>query len=421
MPQETYRRLKDHLNSNQPHREQMCLAILSLDKNYSNIKPLHPYGGRDGGKDIKAIYKDEYEAYAAVGFINDANDSKEQRKQISDKFKSDLNEATKANKGLKCFVFFTNIRFTESQKSTLIQSANRLGLINCEIYDRELIRIALDSPDGLAARYQYLGITLSPEEQQNFFSRWGDDIQSVISTRFQKMEQSIKRMLFLQEAQSETFSMFIKINLDREYTSAEIGHFRIFCDLYLSHNDYAIESIQVGMTDKEWDNNDKLIRRGTNTSGWYENGISSITSLFFNSEDKEKYEILSNGSSIGNETVASFVLAINIWEPLIKLHYRLKLSNLDESHYIFTMNKSVAQKISNIEVYASGYLIAKHDRSVIKIRNLVGANKAPELVDFTEKELRDEWVFVNPDGSSMFRVNFGEITPKRYYEPSEID
>lgn len=421
MPQETYKRLKDYLNANQAHREQMCLAILSLDKNYSNIKPVHPYGGRDGGKDIKAIYKNEYEAYGAVGFVNDANDTDDQKKLIINKFDSDLEKALKANNDLKCFIFFTNIKFSEGKKNELIKKANKSGIINCEIYDRERIRFSLDSPDGLAARFQYLGIPLSSEEQQSFFSRWGDDIQSVISTGFQKMEQSIKRMLFLQEAQSETLHMFIKVNLDREYTSAEIGHFRIFCNLYLSHNDFGIERIEAGITDKEWSKNDQSVRRDINISGWLENGISDITSLFYNSKSKRKCDIISNGSSIGQASVTTFILAINIWEPFIKLHHRLMLSNLDESHYIFTMNKSVAQKIKNIEVYASGYLIAKHDKAGFEIRNLVGTNKAPDLVDFTEEELQDEWVFVNPYRSCMFSVNFGETTPRRFYQPGEID
>ena len=54
---ETEQRLKNFLNSNQVVRERMCLQILSLNHNYSEIKPRHPNGGPDQGRDIEALYK----------------------------------------------------------------------------------------------------------------------------------------------------------------------------------------------------------------------------------------------------------------------------------------------------------------------------------------------------------------------------
>lgn len=40
----TSERLRTALNGNQPSRERMCLAVLGLDRNYSDIKPRRPEG-----------------------------------------------------------------------------------------------------------------------------------------------------------------------------------------------------------------------------------------------------------------------------------------------------------------------------------------------------------------------------------------
>jgi hypothetical protein len=92
---ETDRRLKDHLNTNQAQRERMCLEILSVQDDYSDIRPRLPKGGPDGGRDIQGLYKDDL-CFGAVGFVNDASDTDQHRKQIKAKFKDDLKSAQKA-------------------------------------------------------------------------------------------------------------------------------------------------------------------------------------------------------------------------------------------------------------------------------------------------------------------------------------
>ena len=66
--------------------------------------------------------------------------------------------------------------------------AKSSGVEYCDICDRERIRIALDSQDGFAARFQYLSLPLSEAEQATFFAKWGDDIQSMISSQFDRMQ-----------------------------------------------------------------------------------------------------------------------------------------------------------------------------------------------------------------------------------------
>ena len=85
----------------------------------------------------------------------------------------------------------TNINLTIGEKDEMIGEAKKAGLLYCEIFDRERLRILLDSPDGFSIRFQYLGISLSEEEQASFFAKWGDDIQSVISTGFPMLTGSL--------------------------------------------------------------------------------------------------------------------------------------------------------------------------------------------------------------------------------------
>lgn len=250
MPYQTDEKLKSYLDTNQLHREQMCRAVLAADKRFSDVRPRHPRGGPDGGRDIQAIYREDQTVFGAVGFVNQANDSDEQKKTIKKKFFDDLENAISADKDLKVFVFFTNINLTIGEKDALIDKAKKEGILYCDILDRERIRIALDSPDGFSIRFQYLNIALSEEEQASFFSRWGDDIQSVISSGFQKVEGTLNRVLFLQEANDPISRLTLSLELNRKYSSEEIGHFRLFCYLTLKEPKHNILSILFGSSDR---------------------------------------------------------------------------------------------------------------------------------------------------------------------------
>jgi len=229
LPYQTDERLKSYLDTNQLYREQMCLAILAIDKRFSDVRPRHPRGGPDGGRDIEALFRNEQRAFAAVGFINQANDSDEQKKRIREKFGDDLQSALTTASTPEAFFFLTNINLTISEKELLVDQAKDVGFAYCEIIDRERLRISLDSPDGFAIRFQYLGLPLSEEEQASFFAKWGDDIQSVISTGFQRLERTLDRLLFLQEAWDIMSTLTVAFELDCIYSANEIGHFRALC------------------------------------------------------------------------------------------------------------------------------------------------------------------------------------------------
>lgn len=250
MTYETDERLKGYLDTNQLHREQLCLAILALDKRFTNVRPRHPRGGPDGGRDIEAQYRGSELTYGAVGFINQAADVEEKKRTIRAKFGDDLNSAWDANPRPSVFVFFTNVNFTVGEKSDLISQARTKGFTVCEILDRERLRVALDSPDGFAARFQFLNIAMSESEQASFFAKWGDEIQSVIATGFQEVHSTLSQLLFLQEAGRPILGLHVQFKLDREYEAAEIRHFRAFCSIYLREPKLGILGLLIGNTDK---------------------------------------------------------------------------------------------------------------------------------------------------------------------------
>jgi hypothetical protein len=77
----TDERLKGYLDTNQLQRERMCLAILAIDKRFTNVRPRHPRGGPDGGRDIEATFQGEQNAIGAIGFVNQANDSQDHKRK----------------------------------------------------------------------------------------------------------------------------------------------------------------------------------------------------------------------------------------------------------------------------------------------------------------------------------------------------
>jgi hypothetical protein len=249
VPHDTDQKLKSYLDTNQLARERLCLAILALDKRFTDVRPRHPHGGRDGGIDIDAVFNGKQRAAAAIGFLIGANDSHEQKRAIKKKFGDDARTAIETEPKPSVFVFFTNVRLTITEQKNLRARATGLGFAGADIFDRERMRVVLDSVDGFAARFQYLAIPLSEAEQASFFARWGDDIQSVIATSFQRVERTLDRLLFLQEANDILGSLTVVFELDRTYDADEINHFRAFCDVMLVEEKHNISGMFFGSTD----------------------------------------------------------------------------------------------------------------------------------------------------------------------------
>lgn len=431
MSYQTDERLKSYLDTNQLYREQMCLAVLATDKRFSDVRPRHPRGGPDGGRDIQAIYRDEQTAFGGVGFVNQGNDSNEQKKTIKKKFSDDLASAISADENITAFVFFTNINLTIGEKDSLIEKARNEGVIFCDILDRERIRIALDSPDGFSIRFQYLNITLSEEEQASFFSRWGDDIQSVISSGFQKVEGTLNRVLFLQESNDPIASLTISLELDKKYSADEIGHFRAFCYLTLKEPKHKILSVLFGSSDKSNRMRDDKgadfteqrtgIKYGIGSGQWEQHidfDEGGDTPGEAEEEEDEKWSPVGSVSSVGREEIEFLPISYSK-SSFIRFFPVISLRDLDDSMFLPFLNKSLAEKVKAIHIYSNGYKLQEIKSDDIDIDTTEVDPNFPAL--FSKEEIEDQWVRIRPQGASTYHMRFFESTPKRLFTPGQVE
>jgi len=429
---ETDERLKSYLDTNQLHREQLCRSVLAIDKRFSDVRPRHPRGGPDGGRDIEAMFRAEQPAFGAVGFVNQANDSKEQKKVITGKFEDDLKSAMAADPKPNVFVFFTNINLTIGEKDGLKAKARKIGLSYCELFDREQIRIALDSPDGFSIRFQFLDIPLSEAEQASFFARWGDDIQSVISTGFQRIEGTLNRILFFQEATDSLSHLTVSFQLKRKYTADEIGHFRLFCSLTLKEPKLKVLSILFGSSDKSNRMRSDIpeprehelpgIKHGISGGQWESyfdlEGTGDIAEDEESDDGEERYKQVGGSSAIGRDEIEFLPISYSK-DGFIRFIPSICLRDLDRAMFLPFVNQSLAEKVRAMHIFANGYKIQEIGPEDLKIDSTKFEPGVP--VEFSVEELQDPWVRIRPSAlASAFHFSFFEETPKRMYVPDQV-
>jgi hypothetical protein len=433
MPYETDERLKGYLDTNQLGRERMCLAVLAADRRYSDVRPRHPRGGPDGARDIEALFGLEQRTFGAVGFVNQANDSEEHKRKVMTKFRDDLSEALKQSPKPEVFVFLTNVNLTVGEKDTLIAEAKNESLAHCEIFDRERIRIVLDSPDGLSLRFQYLGLPLSEAEQASFFARWGDDIQGLINTRFGAVEKFLNRIHFFQEANLPLTTLWVSLQFDREYTGAEIGHFRAFAYFQYAAPVERIFGLMFGSADNTSRNDAKSenaivpyesgILRGIAGAQWEQrlpegpDPAATPSEPDEDDEEEERWLKVGSSSSVGRERTKAIGLSFSKG-GFIRFEKGPRMIDLNEGHYVVCVNESLAAKIEVIRVFANEYKVAEYTRSEFHAEPPSEKFNVPMI--FTVRELEDKWMIIRPRNASLFTLDFSERTPIRFYSASEI-
>ncbi|MDK1237465.1 hypothetical protein [Cronobacter turicensis] len=307
--------------------------------------------------------------------------------------------------------------------------SQKSGIRHCEIFDRERIRISLDSPDGFAIRFQYLNISLSEAEQATFFAQWGDDIQQVISSGFKNIESGINRLLFLEESKDPLVHLTISFELKKNYDAELIGHFRAFCFMELKEIKKNIMAIVFGSSDKSSRMRRDLVDQFPSEPSGVKYGISSGQwELRLDSEantsgdaESEGDEFISSleSSSIGRDEIEFINISFRK-DSLIRDEPTISLKDLDEAMYIMFMNKSLAEKVKAIHIYSNGYKIQEFgvDDIVIDTSNF----KAHIPVAFSDEEVADPWVRIRPSKyASEFIVSFFDKTPKRMFMPEQVE
>jgi hypothetical protein len=438
MPYETDERLKSYLDTNQMHREQMCLAVLSIDRRFSDVRPRHPRGGPDRARDIEAVFNGIQRLFGAVGFVNQATDSDTHKKAAAKKFSDDMSEALRQDPRPEVFVFFTNVNLTAGEKDALVNSAKLKGLAHAEVFDRERIRIALDGPDGFSIRFQYLGIPLSEAEQATFFARWGDDIRGVISDGFGAIQESLNRIRFLQEATLPLDHFTIVMRLDKEYRAAEIGHFRAFAFVHIRTTAHGVENILFGSTDNISRPKAKTEEELATDRGGIGNGVCGAqwevrmpeikvagsdssadngNAIAGGGEGRMPYELAGSFTSVGEDHVKSISIRYNK-DVFFRVAPGPRLLDLDNCLFVISANSSLAQKVKSVHVYGNEYKLAEIVKDGLQVDPAPHDPEVPYI--FSQRELQDAWVRIRPRNASTFYVRYSEQTPKRFFRATEV-
>lgn len=431
---QTDERLKSYLDTNQLARERICTALLAIDKRFSNVRPRHPRGGPDGGRDIDAIFNGRQVAFGAVGFVNQANDSDGHKKKAQNKFSDDLEVALAAAPTPQVFVFFTNVNLTLGEKEALESEGRKRGILHCEIFDRERMRVLLDSTDGYGIRIAHLGIPLSEAEQAAFFARWGDGIQSVISEGFGEVTKALRRMQFLFESNFLLQRFNVVLELDREYEKTEIDHFRFYCYLTLPEPRSTIFKVLFGTTDnyarKEVHSDADLqatLQRAKEglcpghweqrMEGWTTPRKQRVRKAKSASETDERWKEVSVGSATREEKTKALYISFGYENFLLRFPPYLLLSDLDGANYLFYSNKSLFGKIRSIQVFANEYKMAEYAHSQLRAGEWEHIAVPP--LWFSQKELSDPWVRIMND-PGPFSIRFSRSTPSRIVAPEHV-
>jgi hypothetical protein len=432
---ETDRRLKDHLDSNQLKRERMCLEILKVQHDYSDISPRLPNGGPDGGRDIQGMYKD-YLCFGAVGFVNGANDAKQHRDQIKKKFKDDLESALTTKRdgtpAPKSFVFFTNVALTPTIREALQKQAYAKGISHCEIFDRERIRLILDSNRGYAIRFRYLDVPLSDAEQKDFFSAWADEINAAIGSGLRGIDQTTKRIQFLLEAQLSLNHLATVVKLDSSIWDVCKGEFFFQTGLDLRVHSDGLMGITFGggteevlETLEEWEAQGKKHTQ----NGQYDFGFSWLLpdtpqyALYADNPETlehpkgdERHENIRTSGGKGNlEVDKKFLYFGTLSEPFVhRLQPTCKLLELDGAMITFDCSKEIADHLVEIAVVGGGYELLKLSKQDIRSDQGDFARLTVPL-DGKQEASSHEWRTLRPSiFSSCFTIDLMGKTPKRY-------
>ena len=413
-PRLTEERLRTWLAGDQPSRERLCIAVLSLDAAYESVCPRRPKGGPDEARDIEAVHRSGHVAWGAVGFRNNAIDSTEDKRWVCGKFRMDMLRALTENPGLKAFCFFTNIDLTPAEQRALQEEAANKGLLQCDLYYRERIRIALDSPAGLATRFQYLSIPLSEAEQAAFFSAWGNQLEELVVSGFNFIEQRLTRIEFFHECSKPLRTLKIEVDLDGTFTPDELGHFRILLEIITlgkgdPHPTQWLGGRDAYLTRQHGDQS--ILLFGSRSLRWSRNPDQPVHSFAYCGPQPQPSlpaaaESLTFMMTVPQRAVSGFELGVNLDDNRV---YET-LGDLDEKIRDLYMTRPLFEKLHGIAVHANDYCVLRLDKTILRFQE--GPPLAAWPVHLTECEVGVPWGRLSY-ANDPIRFNFASYTPQK--------
>jgi hypothetical protein len=411
----TDERLRSWLDANQLSRERLCAGVLGVDGRFQRVEGRQPGGGADGGWDIECIDTLQRVWRVGVGFRNSASDSPADRRWAFQKMISDAEKAAVNRPENSCFGFMTNVKFSVQKRDATIKEVKKLGFDACELFDRERIRLLLDGADGLAIRFQFLGIPLSDAEQATFFNRWGVKIQAVIESTISRVEDRLARIEFLLEQDRPLRSLLFNLRLNAPIE--ENAHFRALMCILLPGLPIAHQVLTLATC------NETKIRAATFSGGAHNTILEAFWSEEANKSENDEARPICTAArrmmSTGARTKPKRIESIGAsggFSEFINDPDQLALKDLDEAWIAVFVNATIASRIASVRVFANGYLILNLERSSLDFSEPGDAVSTPWT--FEPSELSDPWVRVMPHGHPVLR--FDEVTPTRMYRATPI-
>jgi hypothetical protein len=355
----------------QEERERMCLGVLALDPRFSDVTPRRPKGGPDGGRDIEGIFDKREVVWGAVGFRANAIDSAEDKTWVTQKIKTDIASAKTTNPQLWGFVFFTNVDLTPGELRSLEQIVRENGLSFVEIFYRERLRIVLDSPRGLALRYQYLGISLSEPEQAAFFAEYGSQLESLIHRGFSEIDERLRRIEFFHECGAPLRGASVIIQLKHDYSPHEFGHFRFLAQLINLYEPEPHPTLWIGGRDaypKYHSGGQVQLRFGSKSLSWSRHPDERIHNMVF------------SASALSTNTIEAGA-------PLHKRGPFKTLGDLDRKDLSIYVTKPLYDAIAGIYFVANDYVMAGAEAQMFSPLDSAPLALWPEALTPEEQEI----------------------------------
>ncbi|HET8579955.1 MAG TPA: hypothetical protein VFL31_03075 [Nitrospiraceae bacterium] len=333
------------------------------------------------------------QVWGAVGLRDAVTDSLEDKRWVAHRFCDDLQAALTEKPTLKAFVFFTNVELTQAEEDALIREGKNRGLAYVEVFTRKRLRILLDNPKELRLPIQSMSVPLSESEQASFLERFGAELESLILKQLEVVEQHLARLEFFQDCALPLTSASVLVKLKREYSFAELGHFRVLVQvLNIQTQDPHPTLCMAGRDGYSmwWRRDDQSTIMGVNCLMWSRH------------PEGERH----NESEV--HQVTQQVLGT--------------LGDLDQRHLFVYVTKPLLELISGIGVQANEYVLAFAEKERLIPIDITLSTPWPEPL--TEAELAVPWIelLLKADGPSLsppawptknWYLDFSAFTPSR--------
>ncbi len=360
-------------------------------------------GGPDGARDLEATFTNGERAVGAIGFRNSPKDSAGDMSWVRGKFASDLKEALERAGEFQVFVFMTNVKLTVTERQKLLASGRATASRTIEVFDRENLRVTLDSPEGLAARFQYLQIPLSDAEQAAFFSRWGSELESLMGRSFAAVEERLRRLEFMHERDALLTNLSFVLRLRAPALLRDLPHLR------------AVLSV-AKLTRREHSHWHVAICNNSPARALSSCGSGSCLATAFWLEETQP--VRGSSASVRPDPL-SLLAASGGFSEYSDPEVRANLADLGEAFFHFEMNRQLFDRLAGIEIFANEYLLWSATAESLYAD---APNVEPTTPwNFSDDELADEWVRVMLGYGRPGQFDFSSTTPRRWREAQRLE